>query len=78
MTRPRCRPSLNGSGCSDCLRRWAVHEHVRPSESRATLSWDALTLFFGYSRPGSEIGPDGVTPSNDIYFTTREKVVGGG
>jgi len=47
------------------------------SESRASLSWDGLILFFGSNRPGSEL-TDGVTPSNDIYFTSREKITGSG
>jgi Tol biopolymer transport system component len=43
------------------------------SESRASLSRDARTLVFGSNRPGSELGPDGVTPSNDIYVSTRTR-----
>lgn len=43
------------------------------SETRASLSWDGLTLVFGSSRPGSELAPDGVTVSNDIYITTRQR-----
>ncbi len=63
---------------------WSVPVNLGPSvntsssESRASLSWDGLTLFFGSNRSGSELGPDGVTPSNDIYFTTREKITGNG
>jgi Tol biopolymer transport system component len=43
------------------------------SESRGSLSRDGRILFFGSNRPGSELGPDGVTPSNDIYFAKRTK-----
>jgi len=63
---------------------WSVPVNLGPSvntsssESRASLSWDGLTLFFGSNRPGSELGPDGVTPSNDIYFTSRKKITGSG
>jgi hypothetical protein len=39
----------------------AVGEDTRPS-----LSWDGLTLFFGSSRPGEG--------ASDIYFTTRERL----
>lgn len=42
------------------------------SETRASLSWDGRTLFFGSNRVGSEIGANGA-PSNDIYFTTRRR-----
>ena len=35
-------------------------------ETRPSLSWDALTLYFGSSRPGGEGG-------SDIYVTTRER-----
>jgi Tol biopolymer transport system component len=39
------------------------------SETRATLSWDGLTMVFGSTRPGSE-------GSTDVYVTTREKLKG--
>lgn len=35
-------------------------------ETRPSLSWDALTLYFGSSRPGGE-------GASDIYVTTRER-----
>ena len=38
-------------------------------ESRASLSWDGETMYFGSSRPGIE----GVS---DIFVTTRDKVTG--
>jgi WD40-like Beta Propeller Repeat len=41
------------------------------SETRASLSRDGSILQFGSNRPGSELGPDGLTPSNDIYESTR-------
>jgi hypothetical protein len=28
-------------------------------------------MVFGSTRPGSELVPDGVTVSNDVYVTTR-------
>jgi hypothetical protein len=43
------------------------------NESRASLSWDGLTMYFGSNRPGSELAPDGVTVSNDVYVTTRSR-----
>jgi len=48
------------------------------NESRASLSWDGLTMYFGSNRPGSELALDGVTVSNDIYVTTRQRIAGGG
>jgi WD40 repeat protein len=48
------------------------------SETRASFAWDGLTLFFGSTRPGSELAPDGVTVSNDVYTTTRQQVTGQG
>jgi hypothetical protein len=44
-------------------------------ETRAPLSWDGRTMVFGSTRPGSELGPNGL-PSNDVYVTTREKLSG--
>jgi hypothetical protein len=43
------------------------------NETRASLSWDGRTLVFGSNRAGSELAPDGITPSNDIYLTTRDR-----
>lgn len=43
------------------------------SETRASLSWNGLTMVFGSTRPGSELGPDGVTISNDVYVVTRSR-----
>jgi hypothetical protein len=43
------------------------------SETRASLSFDGLTMFFGSTRPGSELDSTGV-PSNDVYVTTREQL----
>ncbi len=43
------------------------------SETRASLSFDGLTMVFGSTRPGSEPDSAGV-PSNDVYITTREKL----
>lgn len=58
--------------------RGSAHEHWRtpinlgPSvnssignETRPSLSWDAMTLYFGSTRPGGE-------GSSDIYVTTRD------
>lgn len=39
------------------------------SETRASLSWDGRSLYFGSNRPGGE-------GSTDIYLSTREKVRG--
>jgi hypothetical protein len=39
------------------------------AETRASLSWDALTLTFGSNRPGGE----GMA---DVYESTREKIAG--
>jgi hypothetical protein len=36
-------------------------------ETRASLSWEGTSLYFGSNRTGSE-------GSTDIYFATREKV----
>jgi hypothetical protein len=46
------------------------------NESRATLSWDGLTMYFGSTRAGSELNPNGSCCSNDIYVTTRQKLKG--
>lgn len=43
------------------------------SESRASFSFDGLTMVFGSTRPGSEPDATGA-PSNDVYVTTREKL----
>jgi hypothetical protein len=39
------------------------------AETRASLSWDALTLTFGSNRPGGE----GMA---DVYESTRERIAG--
>ncbi|HEX6580897.1 MAG TPA: hypothetical protein VF195_08495 [Actinomycetota bacterium] len=41
------------------------------SETRASLSWEGVTMVFGSTRPGSEPAPDGLTISNDVYVVTR-------
>jgi hypothetical protein len=41
------------------------------SDTRASLSWDGLTLLFGSNRGGSELDPVTGQPSNDIYYSTR-------
>lgn len=43
------------------------------SETRASLSRDGLTMYFGSNRAGGEPDPNTGAPSNDIYFTTRER-----
>jgi len=54
---------------------WMTPDHLDApinspaSETRATLSWDGLTMVFGSTRAGSE-------GSNDVYVTTREKLRG--
>jgi len=48
------------------------------NETRASLSWDGLTMVFGSTRIGSEPGPPSGLPSNDVYVTTREKVTAKG
>jgi WD40-like Beta Propeller Repeat len=54
---------------------WPTPEHLdapvnsTANETRATLSRDGLTMYFGSTRPGSE-------GSSDIYVTTREKLKG--
>ncbi|MDQ3680440.1 MAG: hypothetical protein M3378_07845 [Actinomycetota bacterium] len=60
---------------------WAVPVNLGPAvnssanETRPSLSWDATTLYFGSTRAGSEAGPTGA-PSQDIYFSTRQKLTG--
>ncbi|MGI8998065.1 MAG: TolB family protein [Pyrinomonadaceae bacterium] len=60
---------------------WPEPEHLdapinsAASETRASLSWDGQTMVFGSTRPGSELGANGL-PSNDVYVTTREKRTG--
>lgn len=60
---------------------WSVPQNLGPqvnsaaNETRPSLSWDATTLYFGSTRPGSEPGPTGA-PSQDIYFSTRQKLTG--
>ena len=41
------------------------------SESRASLSWDGLTMVFGSTRPGSEPDPNGGPTAADVYIVTR-------
>jgi hypothetical protein len=54
---------------------WITPDHLDApvnspaSETRATLSWDGLTMLFGSTRAGAE-------GSNDVYVTTREKLTG--
>jgi hypothetical protein len=61
---------------------WSTPANLGPNvnsaanETRPSLSWDGLTLYFGSNRPGSE-ALDGV-PSNDIYVTTRRRSAGRG
>jgi WD40 repeat protein len=58
---------------------WSAPVNLGPAvntvanESRASFSWGGLQLVFGSNRGGSELAPDGVTPSNDVYVTTRER-----
>jgi Tol biopolymer transport system component len=42
------------------------------TESRASLSWDGLTMVFGSNRVGSEPDPAGGATQADVYVTTRE------
>lgn len=44
------------------------------SDTRASLSWDGLTLLFGSNRGGSEVDPLTGQPSNDIYYSTRARL----
>jgi hypothetical protein len=52
---------------------WSTPANLGPNvnssanDLRASLSWDAKTLYFGSTRPGGE-------GSQDIYVTTREKI----
>ncbi len=48
------------------------------NETRASLSWDGLTLFFGSNREGSlrSCSTEACPLSNDVYSTTRDKVSG--
>jgi hypothetical protein len=41
------------------------------SESRASLSWNGLTMVFGSTRPGSEPDPNGGPTAADVYIVTR-------
>lgn len=64
-----------GPGCP-----WSAPVHLPEGvnspqdETRATLSWDGLTLFFGSSRTAGEGGP--TLGAGDIYTTTRTKLKG--
>lgn len=68
------RASINGA--------WSTPTNLGPlvnsgaNETRASLSRDAKTLYFGSNRPGSEPTAAG-PPSSDHYVTTREQVKGG-
>ncbi len=44
------------------------------SETRASLSFDGLTMVFGSTRPGSELDPVTGLPSNDVYVSTRQQM----
>jgi len=44
------------------------------NETRASLSRDGLTMYFGSNREGSEVDTTTGAPSSDIYFTTRERI----
>lgn len=54
---------------------WPSAEHLdapinsAANETRASLSWDGLTMVFGSNRPGGE-------GMSDVYVTTREKLKG--
>jgi hypothetical protein len=56
---------------------WSAPKHLpapinsAASESRASLSWDGRTMYFGSNRPGGELDPVTSLPSNDIYRTRR-------
>ncbi len=56
---------------------WSTPRHLpapinsAASESRASLSWDGKTMYFGSNRPGGEPDPVTSLPSNDIYRTYR-------
>jgi hypothetical protein len=72
-------PDLYVSTRSSLFRPWGEPVNLGPtinttaSESRASLSWDGRTLVFGSNRPGSELATDGITVSNDLYVTVRER-----
>lgn len=61
-----------------CDEDWSAPVHLdaplnsAASETRASLSWNGRTMYFGSNRPGSEPGASGA-PSNDIYMTTRDR-----
>jgi Tol biopolymer transport system component len=44
------------------------------AETRASLSWDGLTMVFGSNRAGSEPDPAGGPTQADVYVTTRDVV----
>lgn len=56
---------------------WSAPTHLpapinsAASESRASLSSDGTTMYFGSNRPGGELDPVTSLPSNDIYLTHR-------
>jgi hypothetical protein len=78
-----------GSGSSDiwsALRAspadpWSEPQNLGPNvnsiaaETRPSLSWDRMTLYFGSTRVGSVPAPSGA-PSQDVYLSTRERVPG--
>jgi Tol biopolymer transport system component len=45
--------------------------NTEASESRASLSWDGLTMVFGSTRSDSEPDPGGGPTMADVYITTR-------
>jgi hypothetical protein len=68
-------PDIWTASRESSLDDWSPPEHLdapinsMAAETRATLSWDGLTMVFGSTRPGSE-------GSTDVYVTTREKLKG--
>jgi hypothetical protein len=67
--------------CSSAGCVWSDAEHLREGintpqgETRASLSWDGLTLYFGSARTGDVEG--GATlGAADVYTTTRTKLKG--
>ena len=57
---------------------WSAPVHLcapvssEASDTRASLSRNGATMVFGSTRPGSELGSNGL-PSNDVYVTMRER-----
>jgi Tol biopolymer transport system component len=56
---------------------WSTPRHLpapinsAANETRASLSRDGETMYFGSNRPGGELDPVSSLPSNDIYRTHR-------